>query len=161
MTHDQVNDPVCGMRVDRHSHEIVYQDIHFAFCSEECKSRFLAHPHLYIGFPNQPAPKQLGQEVIKRRRFRLPHALSSEGQLIVTEHLEALKGIKQLNVDGGMIEISYDLLQLSEAQIEAALHNIGVSLGEGWSERLIRAFVRESEESEISSLEVTPPRRRF
>jgi YHS domain-containing protein len=161
MTYDQVNDPVCGMRVDRHSNEIVYQDLHFAFCSVECKNRFLAHPHLYVGFPNQPAPKQLGLEVLKRRRLRLPHALSPEGRLILTNYLEALRGIKQLTVDGDMIEISYDLLQLSAEQIETALHKIGVSLGEGWSERLIRAFVRESEEWEISSLEVTPPRRSF
>lgn len=161
MTHDQVTDPVCGMEIERDSHEIVYQDIHFAFCSEQCKNRFLAHPHLYVGFPNQPAPKQLGREVIKRRRLRLPDRLSSEGKLILTEHLQGLMGIKHLAIEGDTIEISYDLLQLSAAQIETALHDVGVRLGEGWAERLIRSFVHGSEEWEISSLEVTPPRRRF
>jgi len=159
MTNDKVKDPVCGMPVDRHSNEIVYQTMHFAFCSLECKNRFITHPHLYIGYPGQPAPKQEGREIIKRRRMRLDHALSPEGILILTDSLRSLMGVKQLEVSGDTLEISYDLLQLSVAQIEAALHEIGLKLGEGWAERLRRAFVHESEEWQIGGLEASPPRR--
>lgn len=130
MTLDQAKDPVCGMLVDRHSNEIVYQTMHFAFCSTECKNRFIAHPHLYIGFPGRQAPKQEGREIIKRRRMRLTHPLSPEGTLILTDRLRALMGIKQLEVSGDTMEISYDLLQLSAAQIETALDESGVILYE-------------------------------
>jgi len=159
MTLDQAKDPVCGMLVDRHSNEIVYQTMHFAFCSLECKNRFIAHPHIYIGFPGQPAPKQEGREIIKRRRMRLDHALSPEGMSILTDSLQSLMGIKQLEVSGDTIKISYDLLQLSAAQVETALDEIGLKLGEGWAERLRRAFVHESEEWQIEGFQASPPRR--
>lgn len=52
--------PVCGMDV-HHGHDVVFQQMRFAFCSEQYKARFIAHPHLYTGYPEQPAPKQEGR----------------------------------------------------------------------------------------------------
>ncbi|MBI5897127.1 MAG: hypothetical protein HZB24_14365, partial [Desulfobacterales bacterium] len=58
-----------------------------------------------------------------------------------------------------VIEISYDLLQVSADDIEVALTAAGVRLGQGWTERLQRACTHQVEEWEIEGLEVIPPRR--
>lgn len=154
----QVKDPVCGIWVDGHQNEIEYLQMHFAFCSPQCQESFMAHPRLYIGYPGQKAPMQEGQEIIKRRRIRLGTRLSSEGELILVDALRAIMGVREIKVDGDLLEISYDLLQVTAVQIEALLGEIGVRLGEGWGDRLRRVFVHDSEEWEIESLEVTPLR---
>ena len=41
--------PVCHMTVEADHLALVYQDMHFAFCSAQCRERFSANPHLYIG----------------------------------------------------------------------------------------------------------------
>ena len=46
-----VKDPVCGMDVDPAQFETTYEGLHYAFCSEQCRQRFAANPHLYIGVP--------------------------------------------------------------------------------------------------------------
>lgn len=83
--HNTVRDPVCGMIVEPQANSIEYLQMHYAFCSQQCKDRFIANPHLYIGYPGQKAPKQEGMEVVKRRRIRLGHPLSAEGILIVEQ----------------------------------------------------------------------------
>ena len=47
----KARDPVCGMEVAPGQHARVHLQMEFAFCSEQCRARFLAHPHLYIGYP--------------------------------------------------------------------------------------------------------------
>lgn len=49
-------DPVCGMIVEVHKIETVYSGVHYAFCSAQCRERFLANPHLYTGYPGHKAP---------------------------------------------------------------------------------------------------------
>lgn len=152
---DQVKDLVCGMMVDPQDNAIEYLQMSFAFCSRQCKERFLANPHLYIGTPGQKASKQEGMEVIKRRRMRLSHSLSDDEAAQVREALQAMMGIKGLAVEADTIEITYDLLQATLKQIEDKLVEIGIQLGSGWGERLRRAFLQESEELQIESLEAT------
>jgi len=154
----RVKDPVCEMMVNPDDNAIVYLQMNFAFCSRQCKERFLANPHLYVGFPGHKAPKQEGRAVIKRRRVHLAESLSSNGVLIVKDELQTMMGIKEIQISENTIEITYDLLQVTLQQIENKLKEIGAGLGSGWSERLHRAFVHESEELEIDSLEVTPHR---
>lgn len=154
-------DPVCGMKVALGRYALIHQQMEFAFCSEQCRARFLAHPHLYIGYPGVKAPKQEGKSVLKQRRLCLTRPLPGEGAAIVEEVLRGLMGVAQVSVAGEVIEITYDLLQVSADEIEAALAVAGVRLGEGWAERLKRAFVHEAEEWEIEGLEVSPPRRSF
>lgn len=156
-----VRDPVCGMKVAPGQHALVHQQMEFAFCSEQCRARFLAHPHLYVGYPGVKAPKQEGQTILRRRRLRLIRPLPGEGAAIVGEVLRSLMGVAQVSITGEVIEITYDLLQVSADEIEAALTGAGVRLGEGWTERLKRAFAHEAEEWEIESMEVSPPRRSF
>ncbi len=151
----RVKDLVCGMMVDSQDNAIEYLQMSFAFCSKQCKARFLTNPHLYIGTPGHKAPKQEGREVVKRRRIRLSQPLSSEDTTQVSEALQAMMGIKDLKVSQDTIEITYDLLQVTLKQLEEKLVEIGIQLGGGWSERLRRAFLQESEELQIESLEVT------
>lgn len=153
----RVKDPVCEMMVNPSDNAIVYLQMNFAFCSKQCKERFLANPHVYIGFPGQKAPKQEGREVIKRRRIHLDRSLSSNGILIVKDELQTMMGIKEIQVSENTVEITYDLLQVTLQQIENKLKEIGAGLGSGWSERLCRAFLHESEEIQVDSMEVTSP----
>lgn len=68
-------------------------------------------------------------------------------------------GIKSVEVDGDMIDIIYDLLQITAEQIEKKMDEIGVQLGEGWAEKLHRAFMHNVEELEVDNLEVHKNRR--
>lgn len=153
-------DPVCGMIIKAQEVETVYAGIHYAFCSNQCRERFLANPHLYIGYPGHKAPKQRDMQVVKRRRFRLERPLLSlEGELLIKD-LRGMMGIREAHVDCMMteIEVTYDLLKVTAEQIETRLAEIGLKLGEGWPERLRRGFVHFLEESEVSGLEEPPYR---
>ncbi|MEW5756317.1 MAG: YHS domain-containing protein [Pseudomonadota bacterium] len=155
--HTTVKDPVCGMEVEPHRNEIIYLRMHFAFCSPQCKERFLAHPHAYIGYTGQQAPKQEGREVLKRRRLHLAVSLSPPEVEMLVEELKTMMGIRDVTVAENTVEITYDLMQVTSEQIEAKLAQIGVHLGEGWAERLRRAFVHYEEECELGNLEVRDP----
>lgn len=149
-----VKDPVCGMQVEPHRYVIEYLQSRYAFCSTQCQERFLANPHLYIGLPGQKAPKQEGLEVLKQRRLRVAQPLSPSQAESLIGALQAMMGIKSISVDGDKIEMTYDLLQATAGQIGAKMAEIGVQLGEGWTERLRRAFVHYEEECEVGNLEV-------
>ena len=125
-----MNCPVCGMNVGKHEHEITYQQMQFSFCSEQCKERFLAHPHLYIGYPDQPAPKQMGQVDLKRRHLTLHDPLSVEGAELVQELLNGLMGVKEAIASGNTITVTYDLLQESLKEMEQVLIEVGARLGD-------------------------------
>lgn len=153
---EKVKDPVCKMLVAPDQNAINYLGIDFAFCSQQCKDRFLANPHLYIGVPGEPAPKQEGQEVLKRRRLRLETALSDADAQQVTEQLLAMMGVHSVAIAADELTITYDLLQATAAQIEATLQQAGARLGGGWGEKLRRAFVHYLEETEVASREVQP-----
>jgi len=155
-----IKDPVCGMMVEPQANAIEYLQIHFAFCSKQCKDRFIANPRLYIGYPEQKSPKQEGMEVIKRRRIPLSHPLSTEGKLIVEQSLTSMMGIKDIIIGEDAIVITYDLLQATLELIETKLASIGTELGGNWAERLRDAFIHQSEELEIDSLEIQQPRHR-
>lgn len=153
---DKVRDPVCRMTVSPDQYVITYLGMDVAFCSQQCKERFLANPHLYIGVPGEKAPKQKGQEVIKRRRLRLATPLSAPAAQQVAAHLRAMMGVYAVEIDADELTITYDLLQATAGQIELALEEAGARLGEGWGARLRRAFVHCLEETEVDSLEVRP-----
>lgn len=55
---EKARDPVCDMWVDPGSHAVNYLGIRYVFCSRQCYERFLANPHVYVGLPGKPAPKQ-------------------------------------------------------------------------------------------------------
>ncbi|VAW83477.1 hypothetical protein MNBD_GAMMA14-1793 [hydrothermal vent metagenome] len=152
----KVRDPVCEMMVDPQQLAIDYLGMHFAFCSEQCKQRFLDNPNLYIGTAGHKAPKQEGQEVLKRRRLKLSEPLSAEVKAQLIERVQSMMGIKRIDVEDGIVDITYDLLEATEAQIEEAIAQSGAELGHGLARRLSRAFVQYLEETEIENLEVKP-----
>jgi len=149
-----LKDPVCGMQVAPDQHALAYQQMYFAFCSAQCKERFLANPHLYIGHPGSRAVVQGGSKVLKHRRLKLDEALPDELAQRVIAAINGMMGIRRIEIKTDTINIQYDLLQVTEAQIESVLAGIGATLGHSWSERLRRAFVHYFEETEIASLEV-------
>ena len=154
MNEDRLRDPVCGMQVAPDQHAITHLQMHFAFCSTQCKERFLANPHLYIGQHGTKAPAQEGRTVMKHRQMKLDRPLPDDLAQQVIAYIEVMMGIGRIEINGDTIDIQYDLLQVTEAQIESALTEAGATLGHSWSERLRRSFVHYFEETEISSLEV-------
>lgn len=65
-----VEDPVCHMAVSATSFATEYEGIGYAFYSMQCKDRFLANPHLYIGSPGRKAAQQ-GKKIVKQRSMVL------------------------------------------------------------------------------------------
>lgn len=148
--------PVCGMQVEDPKNDLVYLQINFSFCSEQCRVRFLAHPHLYTGYPGAPAPKQQGEVAFKRRRLHLDQPLAPEEVALVERSLGELMGVDAVVAQGDTIEVTYDLLQVGLAELETALSDAGARLGGSWAARLRYALIHESEEWELAGREVTP-----
>lgn len=152
-----IRDPVCGMEVEPHRNELEFEGIHYAFCSVQCRERFAANPHLYIGMPGQKAPKQEGKVVMKQRRFRTEIPLAADEAEILRRKLCAMMGVTDVTVSGREVSITYDLLQATAEQLEAKMAEIGIQIGGAWQERLRRAFVHYAEDCEVENLEVRPP----
>ncbi len=157
-TPSKIRDPVCGRWVDPDQHALVYLQIHFAFCSRQCRERFEANPGLYSGRPGQAAPKQEGREAIKHRHLQLDEPVPEACIEPLREALLAMMGVTEVQISGNRIVINYDLLQASAEQIEAVIRACDLPLDQGWREHLRRAWVHFAEENEISSLAGTPGR---
>ena len=153
-------DPVCGMVVDGHKIEITYIEVRYVFCSNQCRERFEANPHLYIGHPGHKAPKQKGVQVVKRRLFKLEQSLSQPDAKVLAKEVYDMMGVRQIHIDGMDIEVTYDLIEVTAEQIEDRMVEIGVKLGEEWSQRLRRGFIHLLEETEVSSMEELPDKHR-
>jgi len=151
---ETVEDPVCHMQVPSTSFATEHAGSHYAFCSAQCKERFLANPHLYIGFPERKAPAQEGKKVIKQRRLLLSVPLDAAQAEQVKNSLLEMMGIQKVCIEGDKIKIQYDLIQVTAEQIADKLALIGASPGGGWIDRLKLAFINNLEEIEINSLEV-------
>lgn len=149
-----VEDPVCHMMVPATSFALQYEGIARAFCSEQCRERFLENPHLYVGRPGHKAVAQQGEKVIKRRSFVLSAPLEGMQEEQVRLALLGMMGVQEVCIDGNKIEIQYDLIQATAEQIADQLALIGANLGSGWVDRLKFAFINYKEECEIGSLEI-------
>jgi len=151
-----LTDRVCGMEINSDDIAFDYLGTHYAFCSQQCRERFQANPHLYIGFPGSEAPRQAGVEIIKTRTLKLAEPLSRDLADRVIDTLSAMMGIQHVEASDDRIEISYDLLQATEEQIEAAIEEAGAVLGDDLMEKIRRAFVHYFEETEAVTLEARP-----
>ena len=151
---ENVMDPVCRKVALDASFSTELGGDHYAFCSAQCKERFLANPHLYVGFPGRDAPAQEGKHVIKRHRLTLSKPLDTAQAEQVRRALLDMVGIHDAHVEADRIEIQYDLMQATAEQIAGKLALIGADLGGGWMDRLKLAFINNLEEIEINSLEV-------
>ncbi|MFH1873280.1 MAG: YHS domain-containing protein [Pseudomonadota bacterium] len=153
----KVKDVVCEMMVDPDRYPAHYQGNSYAFCSAQCLERFEAHPHLYVGTPGHPAPKQQGMVILKQRRFVMDEALGELRATYLRSKIKAMMGIEALEVNGAEVVVTYDLLQATALQVEAELLKAGERLGDGWGENLRRGFIHYSEECEIGNLQIAPP----
>ena len=150
---ETVIDPVCGMRVKLTQLPLEYMHMKFAFCSEQCRERFLANPGLYVGKPGVMSVKQMGREILKCRRLQLADPLPVGADEALRNTLYTMMGIKSVNYDGVRRENSYDLLQATAEQIERTIIEFGMQLGGTWAEKLRRGFVHYVEETELLNLE--------
>lgn len=153
---DQVRDVVCEMWVSPSSHPVEFKNIHFAFCSEECRDRFLENPGLFIGRPGEPAAKAAGEVWRKSRRIHLGKPLDAGQAGQIVNRLNILMSVSASWPGEDVLEVHYDLLQITSRQIEEALEAAGAEMGGGWADRLKRAFVHLLEETESSSRAVDP-----
>jgi len=147
--------PVCQMMVNKSTFVLEYLQRTYAFCSRQCQERFQSNPHLYIGTPGHPAPKQHGHEIIKKRIVKLYEPLSENQSAVIVTDLGNMMGIKDIRVELDQIYISYNLLEITVEQIEATVEKTGEKLGNGLAEKLKRAFIHYLEESELDNLEST------
>jgi YHS domain-containing protein len=152
----ELKDVVCGMEVNANDISLDYQGSHYVFCSNQCLERFKLNPHLYIGYPGSEAPKHAGIEVLKKRKLKLAEPLPQEVADQFIEYIEVMMGIHSIKINGNQIEITYDLLQVTESQIEKTITDVGVTLGNDMMEKIRRAFVHSMEEIEVESLEARP-----
>ena len=149
-----VEDYVCHTQVPATSLATEYAGSYYAFCSAQCRERFLANPHLYVGFPGRKAPAQEGKKIIKCRSFLLAEHLDAIQTDQVKNALLEMKGVLEISIEGNKLEIKYDLMQVTAEQITNKLSLIGAKLGGRWIDRLKLTFINSLEEIEINSLEV-------
>jgi len=150
---NKVEDPVCKMEVEIGQLSFSYLGIEYSFCSQQCQDRFSANPHLYIGQPGKPSPRQHGKSIIKRRLLKLDTAIPADIALKIERALKSMMGIKEVTIDKNIVRITYDLLEVTTAQIESTILHAGENLAAGWGEQLKRAFIHYFEETELDNLE--------
>lgn len=148
-----VHDPVCIMEVEVGQRSFSHKGIEYSFCSQQCQDRFSANPHLYIGQPGKPSPKQHGKSIIKRRLLKLDEVIPDDIAKKINSELRKMMGIKEVTIDKNIIRITYDLLEATTAQIETTIQLAGEKLAASWGEKLKRAFIHYLEESELDNLE--------
>ncbi len=149
--HDKNICPVCGMEADHDVHSVERHNMFFHFCSVQCRETFSSHPQLYT-----KAPKTVHEERLKQRTMRLAEPLVTEVTERLIPYLLEMMGVKKVKVEGAKVHITYDLLQVTEIQIEKELVEIGLQLGDGWLEHLRRGWVEYSEEAELGNLAASP-----
>ena len=168
-------DPVCGMLVDPLRNQVLFRGVGYAFCSQQCRERFTAGPGLYVGWRRSLAPKQKGMELVKRRRMALglPLTEAQFGSLRIA--LLAMMGVTAVRyVESAAdrardfrvpetpartaalietVEITYDLLQATAAQLERRMAELNAPPSDGWGRRLERDFIHYLEKCELDDLE--------
>ncbi len=143
--------PVCDMKTDAEIPSVERHKMYFYFCSNQCRETFISHPGLY----NTKVGKKR-KEVLKQRTMHMDESLESDVTDLLIPYLKEMMGVKEVVVKENKIKISYDLLQVTEMQIEQALVEVGIRLGGGWLERLCRGWIQDSEKIELDNLAARP-----
>lgn len=168
-------DPVCGMMVGEWENQFVYRGIGYAFCSQQCRERFVAAPELYVGRRGLLAPKQNGMELIKRRQLPLSLPLTQveflqlRGALLSMMGVMAVQPVKRMpgarpgapqggspnatiaHIEG--VAITYDLFQATAEQLERKCAELNVVPSNRWGEKLQRDFIHYLEKCELEDLQ--------
>lgn len=171
-------DPVCGMIVSEWENQFVYRGIGYAFCSQQCRERFISAPELYVGRHGLLAPKQRGMQVIKRKHMPLSVPLAQAEFFELKDALLSMMGVMAVHPVGPMAEgkpgapgfesrrsttlniealaITYDLLQATAAQLERKCAEFNVVPSNRWGEKLQRDFIHYLEKCELEDLRSRP-----
>ena len=150
---ERLRDPVCLMWVPPGQYPLEHQGIHYAFCSEQCRERFLATPGLYVSAGvYHGAAKQQGRQILRRRRWPLAAAPSSSQVRRLEEALTSMMGIEGVYVFDATVTVDYDLLQATARQIETRIAEMGLSLGSSFWHRLYRVWVHYLEDTQAANL---------
>ncbi|MBE0625757.1 MAG: YHS domain-containing protein [Burkholderiales bacterium] len=171
-------DPVCAMMVGEWEKQFVHRGIGYAFCSQQCRERFISSPELYVGRRGLLAPKQKGMEIIKRNRMPLSMPLAQAEFLKLKGALLSMMGVIAVHPSSPMaegrpgtpglesrssatprieaLEITYDLLQATAAQIERKCAELDVMPSNRWGEKLLRDFIHYMEKCELEDLQNRP-----
>jgi len=147
-------DPVCGMMVNSGELSLEYLQMNFSFCSMQCRDRFVENPRLYVGTPGSKSAKQRGEVLIKQRKINLSCPMPENSEQDFRDALLAMMGVNEVLINGSTVIVSYDLLQATAAQIEEQFVQFGISLGDGWGDRLRRAWIDFVEEEQLAGMEV-------
>lgn len=148
--------PVCGMHAEAAISSVEYAKMYFHFCSEQCRETFVLHPRLYSTKVGEKSKERF--EILKQRTMRLAEPLSNEVIDLLIPEVKKLMGVRGIVIVGNKINITYDLLQVTEEKIQQVLCEVGVQLGGDWLERLRRAWVHDCEEIELDNLAAPPVR---
>jgi YHS domain-containing protein len=124
-----------------------YHKVYYHLCSDQCKETFIAHPRLYTGKPGADRRVKM-----KCRMLKMGKPMSADEKTLTSDHLHHLVGIKKVDIKGSHLYVTYDLLQITEMQIEQALQEAGAKLGGNWLHKLNRAWIHYSEETELDNL---------
>ncbi|MEF8793227.1 hypothetical protein [Thiohalorhabdus sp.] len=135
--------PVCSMAADPDASTLEYRHMHFAFCSEPCREHFRRNPESYLEL--RPPPRPSGG--VKQRRLRLGQRLTGDESETLRDLLEGMMGITSVEIRGDRVAITYQRDQTSDDRLEEELVEAGDRLGQGWADRLRRAFRHFEEES--------------
>lgn len=150
---DRIRDPVCLMWVDALDHPVEHRGIHYAFCSEQCRERFLANPGLYVSAAGyHAAAKQQGRRLVRRRRWQLRQAPGDAKAQALHAALNAMMGIDGVHIAGPLVEVEYDLLQATAAQIEGCIEREGLRLRASPWQRLRRGCVHYMEDTQVAKM---------
>jgi len=169
-------DLVCDMMVAEGENQYVYHDVAYAFCSQQCRERFIAAPRLYVRRRRllEPAPKRL--KVIKHNRIILGRPLEHTEFCALKDALQSMMGVLEVSPDGLMNEkpsdltrykdgnlmrvpidalaITYDLLQATAEQLERKCVEFNASPRNDWGDKLLRNYIHYLERCDLQDLEV-------
>jgi len=141
--------PVCGMNAKDSKAHVEHLGIEYYFCTAQCRENFIARPRLYLG---KQSAKYTARKIIKRRSFSLDQGVEAEMQMQLIQTMQQVMGVRDANVQGCEIIITYDLLETTAEQIARALADAGFALGSGWAARLKRGWMNYTEKNELDNL---------
>jgi len=141
------------MPVPDRQYQTEFLAITYSFCSGQCLERFKQYPHLYVGDPRHgKSEKQKGHTDLKRHRIVMTGPLSPEIVDDIQHRLASFMGIKEVSCSENAVWVTYDLLEISLADIEAAILSVVGDIDHSLIEDLKRKFIHYSEECELENL---------
>lgn len=104
---------------------------------------------------NNIPQKSRTQSVLKKRRLKLARTQSRSNADRLTQILVAQQGIKRVEIADHFVKVSYNLLQITELRIEQEIIASGEQLAEHRLDKLRRAWVHYTEETELENSKIT------